>query len=232
MSAKRLFRLIFTISTLVFITVFYFNRWYLFFSLDNLNDLREFFLQFGYISPLIILLLSLLFSIFFLPTGIFAVLLGFLYGSITGVLISWFSISLGMLISFLISRYLFQGKFLQKFGSKKMVTKFEKYLEGNQFKTVFLLRLMMIIPYNIQNYTFGLTKINWVTYISASTLGILLVTILNVRLGSLISILGTENITNDILRKNGIITIGSALVFFSLITIVKKILNNENGNKI
>ncbi|MBI9097683.1 MAG: VTT domain-containing protein [Spirochaetaceae bacterium] len=222
-SSKSIFQILFIISVTAVLILFYYNKWYLFFSPDNIAELKVLFMQFGIIFPIIIICIVLLFSVFFLPTIIFAVLFGYIYDPIKAIFFSWFAISLGIIISFFLSRYLFQGSFLQKFGSKKTVQRFEKYLVGNQFLTIFILRLIMIIPYNVMNYAFGLTKINGKVFIVASMLGILPVTILNVRVGSLLSIAGSENVSSEVLKKNGLVTIGLALFLIIAVVIIKKI---------
>lgn len=218
---KKWLGLFFVVLTAGLIGLFYYKKWYRFFAVSNIIALREYFLQFGLITPIVIIAVCLVFSIFFLPTTVFAVLSGYMYGTVRGSVISWLAISLGMFISFLISRYLFHGAFSRRFGSAKMVQYLEKKLDSNQFLTVLLLRLIIVVPYNMQNYAYGLTKIKWRTYLFASIPGVLPAVIMNARIGSMISLLGSENVSKEMLGINFIVTLGLALAFFAAITLGK-----------
>ena len=70
---------------------------------------------------------------------------------------------------------------VEKFPKFKAI---DRAIEAQGWKIVFLSRLSPLIPFNIQNYMYGLTKVSFGQYMLASWIGMMPGTLLYVYLGS------------------------------------------------
>lgn len=184
---KRVLTVLLFILMAVIISLFIYNKWYTLFSLNNIDQAKSTLITFGVITPIVIICLYIGFNLSFLPTLFFSFLCGYLYGTFYGFLLAWAGMSLGLIASFLGSRYLFRESFNRYFGNKKIVIQLEEYLKEHSWKSVIFLRLFFIFPYNVQNYAYGLTSVKFNIYCIASIIGIFPITLLNAWTGSLIA---------------------------------------------
>ena len=106
---------------------------------------------------------------------------GMLFSLIEAVILVSLASSLGALFAFIISKYLFQGYFKEKYFET-----FNKINEGfirNGALYLFAIRMCMIFPYFIVNTLIGLTTINTFTYFFVTMLGMLPSTIIVIMIG-------------------------------------------------
>jgi len=208
-------KIIFLIFLLAFIAAFFAFELNRFFSLENINQVREFILQFSVMGPAVVILLYIIFNLAFLPTLYFNFLAGYLYGPLFGMITAWVGMTLGLMTSFLNVRWLFRKDFVAKFGSNKTVRKLETYTEQYGSQLVLVMRLLFVIPYNIQNVAYGLSSIDWIRYSVFSGIGIIPLTLAYVWIGHLINLQTMK--AGDI----GTYTLSIALliVFFAIIII-------------
>ena len=88
-------------------------------------------------------------------------------------------------------------------------------------------RLFFVIPYNIQNFVYGLTSVKFSIYIIGTAIGIIPITLLNVYLGQL---LFQGNLLNAGVTK--IFGIISLILFIIIIFyILKKLIHIKKNNK-
>ncbi len=84
------------------------------------------------------------------------------------------SATLGALGSFWTARYLLQNYAQRRFGKSKKTNKIPTSSFGSAFLLfVLATRFVPISPYNLVNYLFGLTTINWLDYTFATFLGVI-----------------------------------------------------------
>ncbi len=107
------------------------------------------------------------------PGTILTIVGGCLFGLWYGTFISIISATLGALFAFLTARYLFQDFAQRKFKKSKRLTKYQKAVLKRPFSFVLITRLIPISPYNLVNYLFGLTSINWLDYTFATFIGVI-----------------------------------------------------------
>ncbi|WP_319418922.1 TVP38/TMEM64 family protein [Pleurocapsa sp. FMAR1] len=107
------------------------------------------------------------------PGTILTIVGGALFGLWYGTFISIISATLGALFAFLTARYLFQDFAQRKFKKSKRLTKYQKAVLKQPFYFVLTTRLIPISPYNLINYLFGLTSINWLDYTFATFVGVI-----------------------------------------------------------
>jgi uncharacterized membrane protein YdjX (TVP38/TMEM64 family) len=211
---------IFVISSLILFFAFRLDR---FFSLQNINLVREFILKFSIGGPLIVVLLFMIFNLVCLPTLYFNFLSGYLYGPLVGMITAWIGMTLGLMTSFLNVRWLFRRDFVEKFGSNRTVMQLEEYTEKYGSQLVVSMRLLFVIPYNIQNVAYGLSSIDPMRYLIFSAIGIIPLTLAYVWIGHLINlqVMGA----GDFKRYSFII--GVLIAFFVVVIVMSIIIGKR-----
>lgn len=121
---------------------------------------------------LITSLLATLFALFpIIPYPLIGGVLGAAYGPLTGGLITWIGSSLASIIMFAFVRYGFQDlgkKWLYRYNKLSKIT---TIFERNAFMTIFLTRLIPVIPSIVVNIYSALSRVSLLQYSLASTIG-------------------------------------------------------------
>lgn len=107
---------------------------------------------------------------------------GALFGLFWGTLIISFSSSIGALLAFLVSRYLFRDAVQSRFGER--LKTLNEGVEKDGAFYLFTLRLVPIFPFFIINLLMGLTPIRAITYYWVSQLGMFAATVVYVNAGT------------------------------------------------
>ena len=139
-------------------------------SLDSLQNLREWILNFGIMAPIIYILFYIIVCLFFLPAIPVTILSGILFGPWLGIFYAVTGSSLGMAASFLSARYVVRGFIEKKFGKTTTFKKIDQGVKNHDWRILMTTRLIPIFPSNVQNYVYGLTEINFFKYWILSTL--------------------------------------------------------------
>jgi uncharacterized membrane protein YdjX (TVP38/TMEM64 family) len=138
---------------------------------------------------LVVLLLSaiiLLSTLSGLPVFYLSLALGFLLNFIPAMLVSW-TVSLGaVMATFYLVRYAFSLRFQEKYGKKKLIRRINKRIHKYGLWTVVFSRAIYIIPTNLINFSFPLSKITARSYWLGTLLGLLPESLINVLTGYLI----------------------------------------------
>lgn len=136
------------------------------------NNLIE-MIKHGGSTGIIISLLLLTINVFFplVPFAVSTSIIGAVFGTINGAVISLSGSMFGTILLFFITRYGFRGWAQQKVKKYPKVQDYEQILNRKSFLTIFIARLIPIIPAPIVNIVCGLSKVNWVVFILASTSG-------------------------------------------------------------
>ena len=100
-------------------------------------------------------------------------LVGSLFGIWQGTVISIISATLGALFAFWAARYLFRDLAQRRFSRSPRLTKYQTAVLKQPFAFVLTTRLIPISPFNLVNYLFGLTSIDWWDYAKATFLGVI-----------------------------------------------------------
>ncbi|HJU06794.1 MAG TPA: TVP38/TMEM64 family protein [Nitrospiraceae bacterium] len=107
-----------------------------------------------------------------LPGGVIMTLAGgFLFGSVIGTLYVNVGATIGATLAFLASRYLLRDWVERKFGQK--LGTIQEGFSKNAFSYLLTIRLIPIFPFFLVNLLSGLTRITTLTYVVATSLGIL-----------------------------------------------------------
>ena len=113
---------------------------------------------------------------FFFPVAVLALAGGLLFGLWKGALYTFIGAVLNCTLMFLAARYIGRDR-VEALIRKKLSEAWQRRLERiggrDGVLLLILLRLIPAVPYNLINYTFGLTGMSYGSYILASALGII-----------------------------------------------------------
>ena len=180
-------KIIFTLCLLIGIIFAIINRE--FFNNENITNYLD---GFGILAPLIFIFIYIIATIVFLPGLILTMLAGILFGPVFGTIFSIIGATIGATLAFLIARYLAIEK-IEKLIEGKKLDYIRKSVENEGWKFVAYTRLVPLFPFNLLNYSYGLTNIKLKDYIWASFIFMLPGTFAYVYLG----FTGTEILNNE-----------------------------------
>lgn len=186
---------------LILIMIAIFTLWYFdlfdFFSLEQIHKLKNWISSFGFIAPLIFILIYILATILFLPGTPLTLLAGLIFGPILGTIYVSIASTIGACFAFIIARYIGRDYIETKFRSNSMFQKIDQGVKLHDWKMIAITRLVPLFPFNAQNYIYGLTDIPLLIYAFVSWLCMLPATFAYVSLaGSILA--GDGNITTII----------------------------------
>jgi uncharacterized membrane protein YdjX (TVP38/TMEM64 family) len=126
-------------------------------------------------------------AVVLLPGAVLTIGGGFAYGPLWGlVLVSPVSV-LAATTAFLLARTVARDWVVRRFGQNPRVAAIDAAVGQSGLKIVLLLRLSPLFPFNILNYTLGLTRVRLRDFVLGSWIGMLPATVLYVYIGSLIT---------------------------------------------
>lgn len=178
----------------------------------SVNLVHNFIIESGGYAIFIYILISMLFSITFLPTLPFNVAAGFFWGFALGGLYAAIATTLAGLISFLFARYLL-GQLLAGHFNNKWVNIVKDGFEKNDWKFIAFARINPIIPTGPLNYILGLTSVTNFTFIWTTFVFILPPSLLFAYFGEILF-----SLTNDSSELNEIVY--DVLIFSGIIVML------------
>lgn len=149
------------------------------------EKLRALISSYGEKGPIIYIFLWAILPIGFFPVPVLALAGGIGFGFVNGTIYTLIGAMLNIGLMFLSSRFIAK-EMVRKFALKKF-PKIEKLLAMESKKlylTLFISRLIPLIPYNIINYGFGLTDISFIKYMIISVVGIIPGTLVFLNIGN------------------------------------------------
>ncbi|GAK08726.1 TVP38/TMEM64 family protein [Geomicrobium sp. JCM 19038] len=123
-------------------------------------------------SILLTALIATLLSLFpVIPYPIIGGILGAIYGPYLGSLVTWIGSSLASIVMFVFIRYGYQDLGQRILNRYTTLSKLNLLFERNAFMTIFLTRLIPIVPSIIVNVYSALSRVGFLTYTIASSIG-------------------------------------------------------------
>ncbi len=144
----------------------------------------------GAIAPLAFILLYIVITIAFVPASIVTLGAGVVFGALKGSALVFVGALLGATAAFLVGRYGLRGWVANKTANNPRFRAVDDAIARDGRKIILLLRLSPVFPFNLLNYSLGLSQISLKDYV-VGTVGILPGTIMYVYLGSLVGNLAT-----------------------------------------
>ena len=123
-------------------------------------------------------------TVLFIPGSILTIAAGLIFGVGLGTLAAWSGAVLGSSLAFLIGRYFARAKIEAKTKGNAKFEAIDEAIGKQGWKMIGLLRLSPLIPFNVSNYFYGITKVGFWPYVAASAVGMLPGTLLYVYLGA------------------------------------------------
>jgi uncharacterized membrane protein YdjX (TVP38/TMEM64 family)/Fe-S oxidoreductase len=127
------------------------------------DTLRGLIQGYGTLAPLIYMMVYIVAPSLFLPGLPITIVGGILFGPFWGVVYTITSATLGACLAFIISRYVARDWIVRKLKSPRW-RRLDQGVEQHGWKIVAFTRLIPLFPFNLLNYAFGLTKINFLHY--------------------------------------------------------------------
>ncbi len=123
-------------------------------------------------SIFVTMFIGTLFALFpIIPFPIIGGIIGAMYGTFLGGFVTWVASTLASLIMFLFIRYVFQNwglKIINRYEKLEMMT---RMFERNAFITILVSRLIPFIPSIIVNAYSAVSRVSFISYAVASSLG-------------------------------------------------------------
>jgi uncharacterized membrane protein YdjX (TVP38/TMEM64 family) len=140
-----------------------------FFQKDELLNLVK---QGGALSIVISMLLVSI-CVFFtvIPFTVLAGMIGSVFGTAQGMLVSLTGAMAGTMAFFFLSRYGFRDFAQDKLMKYPKVQEYDEFLNRNSFVAILTCRLIPIIPAPVVNTICGLSHVRWLTFFTASIIG-------------------------------------------------------------
>ncbi len=140
------------------------------------QQLQQALQQTGGWAPVLYIGLFILLPTFFFPVAVLALAGGLLFGLWWGSVYTFIGAVLNCALMFLLARYVGRSQ-VQRLVEQKLSPQWQRRLQiadGKEgFLLLIILRLIPAVPYNLINYTFGLTGISFSSYLLASAIGII-----------------------------------------------------------
>ena len=119
------------------------------------------------------------------PGWIPMMLAGLLFGFASGVIYALIGITIGATAALVAGRTLARGWVEKRIAGNEQLLALDDALHTQAFTIVALTRLALVIPFNMLNYAYGLTRVKTPVYTTATAAGMLPVVSLYVYLGTL-----------------------------------------------
>jgi uncharacterized membrane protein YdjX (TVP38/TMEM64 family) len=137
----------------------------------------------GIWAPVVLALVYIVATVLFVPGTILTLTAGGMFGLVVGMITVSIGSTLGASLAFLIARYVARDKVAARASRNRRFGAIDRAIGEGGWKIVALLRLSPAIPFNLQNYLYGLTPIRFWPYVLTSWLAMLPGTFLYVYLG-------------------------------------------------
>jgi uncharacterized membrane protein YdjX (TVP38/TMEM64 family) len=122
----------------------------------------------GVWGPLVFILGYVVATVAFIPGSLLTLAAGAIFGLARGTVYTFCGATLGAAAAFLIARYGARRAIERKIAGNARFAAIDRAVGEEGFKIVALLRLSPVFPFNLLNYSLGLTKVRFLHYLLAS----------------------------------------------------------------
>ncbi len=161
-----------------------FAMWYFLPVTEWITALREWTANQGVFGALVFACVYALACLVFFPGSVLTLAAGLAYG-LAGFPIVIAGATVGASLSFLAGRYLFRDRVQGWVSDNPKLKAVDRAVEEDGWKVVGLLRLSPAVPFNLQNWFFGITSVRFWPYTLATFFGIMPGTLLYLWIASL-----------------------------------------------
>lgn len=147
------------------------------------EQLREWVSGFGVFGPLIYGAVYVLAVILVLPASPLTIGAGVAFGIGLGTLTAVLAATIGASFAFLMARYVMRSRVRKWLAPHEKLSAVDRAVKSQGWRVVALTRLSPVLPFNLQNYFYGLTGVSFWHYTLASLFAMLPGTLLYVYIG-------------------------------------------------
>jgi len=152
-------------------------------------------------------------TLLLLPFSLMLMLSGLLFGLLKGFLVAWTAFLLASSAAFWIGQTFARPWIERKIQRNALFTAIDRAVQRKGFLVVLLTRLVMVIPYQLLNYSLGLTRVSFRDAVLATALGSIPPVFLFVYLGTTVSNIAAIMSGDVSLQQNELIIGAIALTF-------------------
>jgi uncharacterized membrane protein YdjX (TVP38/TMEM64 family) len=153
---------------------------------DWIEALQDWIDDFGIMGPPIFFLVYIVAVIILVPGAPLAIAAGIAYGN-WEISLALIAATAGASVAFLLARYVAYDKVHGLLDNKKLFKAVEKVVSDEGWRIIILIRISPIVPFNIQNYFFGVPSVRLSHYAAATFVGLIPGTIVNVAIANIAS---------------------------------------------
>lgn len=135
------------------------------------ETIRDAILPLGYWGPIMYILCNVFRPFFFFPAIILAIAGGLAFGPLWGAIYLIIGTVLGAALCFGAARLLGRDGFKRFWSKWTMLEELDNQAERQGFKTVLILRLAPVLPWDAVSFLAGLSKVRFRPYIWATVMG-------------------------------------------------------------
>lgn len=146
----------------------------------------------GIAGQIILAIIIMTSVIFMIPSVLFTVGAGYLYGVFYGATIVVLSETLGAIIAFLIARYLLGTRSSNWLKKRARIAHVSNAMLSHGWRVIVAFRVIPFFPFKLSNYFFGLLPVTFSNYTIGTLIGLWPITLFNTYMGSI-----TADLTSD-----------------------------------
>jgi uncharacterized membrane protein YdjX (TVP38/TMEM64 family) len=146
--------------------------WYLLPIGDWLLRLRGWIIGLGSAGIAVFVLIYVIGAVVLAPEALLTILAGFAYG-FWGLPIVLAAATIGAALAFLLARHVAGDRVRRLVARRRNLAAIDRAVAEEGWKIVALLRLSPLVPFNLQNYLFGVTAIPFRHFVAATFAGII-----------------------------------------------------------
>jgi uncharacterized membrane protein YdjX (TVP38/TMEM64 family) len=137
----------------------------------NVEKIKAYIDSLGYWGPLLYIIFYIVRPLILFPAGLLTISGGAAFGPLYGTIYTVIGATICAIWEFLVARYV--GRDTVKRWLGKSIEKIDTHMEKHGLWTLLLIRLIPNLPYDVQNYGLGLTRIGFWSYTFGTFFGIM-----------------------------------------------------------
>lgn len=122
----------------------------------------------GVWGPIVFVTSYVVTTLAFIPGAWMTVLAGALFGFARGTALVMAGATLGAAAAFLVSRHLARDLVMRRVADRGRFAAIDRAVGSQGFRIVLLMRLSPVFPFNLLNYSLGITTVRFIEYLAAS----------------------------------------------------------------
>ncbi len=135
------------------------------------DKIEEYIKSLGIWGPIAYMIFYMVRPLILFPAGLLTAIGGAVFGPVLGTAFTVVGATGCAMWEFLVARYVGRDWAMKKFG--KHISKIDDHLDKHGIWTLLLIRFIPNLPYDVQNYCLGLTKIKFPVYSIGTFFGII-----------------------------------------------------------